>query len=164
VLDEALGVGAGLVELAHVAQDADGPDDLAVGVAESGGVEGRGDALTAHAARVQDHVPHHPPFDYFAKRRRELPRLLGADEAGERLLEHLVLPEPEELGHRIVVSNHCASPGQSETDSGNWELTAGEVSVRPANPENFCGDYAARRSSAQSLVPNRSTRWTVVSS
>src|SRR2546422_728112 len=52
VLDEALSVGPGLVELAHVAQDADGADDLAVGIAQGGGVQARGDDLAARTARA----------------------------------------------------------------------------------------------------------------
>src|SRR6266852_5235358 len=37
-----------------------------------------------------------------AQRRRELPRFIGGDEARERLLEHLILAKPEQLGNRIV--------------------------------------------------------------
>src|SRR2546428_786592 len=81
VLDEALGVGPGLVELPHVAQDADGPDHLAIRVAQGRGVEARGDDLAARTARIQDHVPHDTAFDHFAQCRRELPRFLGTDEA-----------------------------------------------------------------------------------
>ena len=39
VLDQALGVGAGLVEFPHVAQDPDPADHLAVGVAQRRGVQ-----------------------------------------------------------------------------------------------------------------------------
>src|SRR5207302_3700 len=98
VLDQALGVGPGLVELAHVAQDADGADDLAVGVAQGGGVEGGGDDLAAGAAGVEAGVAGHPALDDLAEGGGELARFLGADEAGERLLEDLVLTEAEELG------------------------------------------------------------------
>src|SRR3989442_8760617 len=60
VQDLLLQLGLGLLEVAdhllvgaHVAQDADGADDLAVGVAEGGGVEGGGDDLAAGAAGVE---------------------------------------------------------------------------------------------------------------
>src|SRR5437762_1171311 len=76
ILDQALGVGPGLVELAHVAQDADGADGLAVGIAQGRGVQARGDDLAARTARVQDNVPHDTPLDHFAQCRRELPRFL----------------------------------------------------------------------------------------
>src|SRR5207302_403918 len=102
VLDEALGVGAGLVELAHVAQYTDPADRPAVRIAEGGGVQARGDDLAAGTPRVQDHVPHDTPFDHFAQRCRELARFLRADETGERLLEHLSLAKPEELRDRVV--------------------------------------------------------------
>src|SRR5438445_2821882 len=82
VLDEALGVGAGLVELAHVAQDADHADRPTVRIAQGGGVQARGDNLAAGTARVQDHVPHDTPFDHFAQRCRELASLLRAGDAG----------------------------------------------------------------------------------
>src|SRR5256885_1661528 len=102
VLDEALGIGAGFVELPHVAEDADGADDLAVGVAEGGGVEGGGDDLAAGAARVEAGVAGHPPLDNFPQGGHELSGFLGGDEAGERLLEHLSLAKPEELRDRVV--------------------------------------------------------------
>src|SRR2546422_4770202 len=54
---EALGVRAGLVELAHVAQDTDRADHLAVRVAQRRGVERRGDHLPAGAAgRSEEHT------------------------------------------------------------------------------------------------------------
>src|SRR2546425_1135525 len=102
VLDEALGVGAGLVELTHVAQDADGADGLAVGVTEGGSVEGGGDALAAGAAGVEASVAGGAALDDFAQGGGELAGLLGADEAGERLLEDLVLAEAQKLGDRVV--------------------------------------------------------------
>src|SRR3989441_337590 len=102
VLDEALGVGAGLVELAHVAQDTDGADDLAVGIAEGGGVEGGGDDLAAGAAGVEAGVAGDAALDDLAEGGGELTGLLGADEARERLLQHLVLAEAEELGDGVV--------------------------------------------------------------
>src|SRR5213078_1881785 len=41
-------------------------------------------------------------FNHFAECSRELPRFFGADEARQRLLEHLVLAKPEQLRNRIV--------------------------------------------------------------
>src|SRR5438132_840207 len=87
---------------AHVAQDADGADHLAVGVAQGGSVEGGGDDLAAGAAGVEAGVARDTPRDDLAESGRELPGLLGADEARERLLEHFVLAEAEELGDGVV--------------------------------------------------------------
>ena len=81
VLDQALGVGPRLVQLAHVAEDADGADDPAVGVAQGGGVERRRDHLAAGAARVEAGVAGHALRHDLAQRGGELARLLGADEA-----------------------------------------------------------------------------------
>ena len=53
VLDQALGVGPRLVELAHVAEDADGADDPALRVPQRRGVERRRDDLAAGRARVE---------------------------------------------------------------------------------------------------------------
>src|SRR5438445_101847 len=86
----------------HVAEDADGADDLAVGVAEGGGVESGGDDLAAGAAGVQAGVAGDAPGDDLAEGGGELAGLLGTDEAGERLLEQLGWAKPEELGDRVV--------------------------------------------------------------
>src|SRR5256885_104520 len=86
----------------HVAEYADGADDLAVGVAEGGGVEGGGDDLAAGAARVEAGVAGDPAFDDLAEGGGELARFLGADEAGERLLEQLVRTEAQEGRDRVV--------------------------------------------------------------
>src|SRR5438445_9085293 len=86
----------------HVAEDADGADDLTVGVAEGGGVESGGDDLAAGAAGVQAGVAGDAPGDDLAEGGGELAGLLGADEAGERLLEQLVWAEAQERRHRVV--------------------------------------------------------------
>src|SRR5213594_3322661 len=137
VLDEALGVGAGLVELAHVAQDADHADRPTVRIAQGGGVQARGDNLAAGTARVQDHVPHDTPFDHFAQRCRELARLLRADEAGERLLEHLSLAKPEELGDRVVGLHDFAF----EVGNEHWIRSVGDddVGIQRALPFSTLG-------------------------
>src|SRR2546422_90665 len=87
---------------AHVAQDADGADHLAIGVAQGGGVEGGGDDLAAGAPRIEAGVAGDAALDHLAEGSGELPSLLGADEARERLFEHLVLAEAEELGDGVV--------------------------------------------------------------
>src|SRR3989475_8070 len=99
----------GLLEVAddllvgtHVAQDADGPDHSSVGVAQSGGVERRRDDFPAGASGVEARVARRAPLHHLAQRGGELPCLLRADEARERLLEHLVLAEAEELRDRVV--------------------------------------------------------------
>src|SRR3989454_140151 len=102
VLDQALRVRAGLVQLAHVAQDADGPDHFSVGVAQGGGVQARRDDLPAGASGVEARVARRTTLHHLAQRGGELPCLLRADEARERLLEHLVLAEAEELRDRVV--------------------------------------------------------------
>src|SRR2546422_1051180 len=91
-----------LLVLAHVTQNADSADHLAVRVTQRRGVEGRGDHLPARAPRVEPGVARDAPLHDFPQRRRELPGLLGADEARERLLEELVRAEAEERGHRVV--------------------------------------------------------------
>src|SRR5262249_20338120 len=96
VLDQALGVGARLVELAHVAQDADGPDDVAVGVAKGRGVERGGDHLAGRAPRLESDVSGDAALDHLAERHHELARLVGAEEPGDRLLEDLVAPQTEQ--------------------------------------------------------------------
>src|SRR5712691_1223836 len=109
VQDLLLQLGLGLLEVAdhllvgaHVAQDADGADDLAVGVAEGGGVEGGGDDLAAGAAGVEAGVAGDAARDDLAEGGGELAGLLGADEARERLLDQLVRAEAEELGDGVV--------------------------------------------------------------
>src|SRR3989442_303881 len=108
VQDLLLQLGLGLLEVAdhllvgaHVAEDADGADDLAV-IAEGGGVEGGGDDLAAGAAGVEAGVVGDAGRDGLAEGGGELTGLLGADEAGERLLQHLVGAEAEELGDGVV--------------------------------------------------------------
>src|SRR5258705_9634 len=102
VLDQALRVGPGLVQLAHVAQDADGADDPAVGVAQGGGVEGGGDHLTAGALGVEAGVAGDTPLHHLPESGQELSGFIGSDEARERLLDHLVRAEAEELGDGVV--------------------------------------------------------------
>ena len=63
--------------LAHVTQNADRADDLAVGIAERRRVEGRRNHLSARAARVQAGVAGDAPLDHFPQGGRELARLLG---------------------------------------------------------------------------------------
>src|SRR2546422_5353589 len=70
-----------LLVLAHITQDADSADDLAVRVTQRRGVEGRGDDFPARAPRVEPGVAGHAPLHDLPQRCWELPRLLGADEA-----------------------------------------------------------------------------------
>src|SRR5206468_636253 len=102
VLDQALGVGPGLVELAHVAQDADGADHLAVGVAQGGGVEGGGDDLAAGALGVEAGVAGDAPLHDLPESGQELPGFVGGDDARERLLDQLVRAEAEEGEDGVV--------------------------------------------------------------
>src|SRR5256886_13787965 len=77
VLNEALGVRAGLVELAHVAQDTDRADHLAVRVAQRRGVERRGDHFPAGAARVEAGVAPYTALHNLPHGRPELPSLIS---------------------------------------------------------------------------------------
>src|SRR3989442_1308361 len=88
---------------AHVAQDADGPDHLAVGVAQGRGVEGGGDDLAAGAPRIEAGRAGDAALDHLAEGGGELPGFLGADEARERLLEHFVLAEAKELVVFLII-------------------------------------------------------------
>src|SRR5205814_9901288 len=83
-------------------QDADDADRPAVRIAERGGVQARGDDLAARAPRVEYDVAHDAALDHFPQRRPEFPGFLRTDEAGQRLLQHFVLTESEQLGNGIV--------------------------------------------------------------
>src|SRR5438093_764320 len=85
VLDQALGVGAGLVELAHVAQDADRADHLAVGVPQRRGVERRGDHLARGAAGIEHRVPGDAVLDHLVEGGHELARLYSTPGAAPTL-------------------------------------------------------------------------------
>jgi len=102
VLDQALGVGARFVELAHVAQDADDADDLALGSPEGGGVESGGDHLAGGAAGIEADVASDAAVDDLAQGDHQFVRFGQADEARQRLLQDLVLAESEQLGDGIV--------------------------------------------------------------
>src|SRR5262249_40236042 len=102
ILDQAFGVGPRLVQLAHVAEDADGADDPALRVTQRRGVERRRDGFARGAAGVESGVAGHTLADHFAQRRGELARLLGADELGQGLLDELVWPDAEQLGDGFI--------------------------------------------------------------
>src|SRR5207237_968413 len=79
-----------------------GADHLALVVTQGRGVEGGGNDLAARASGVEPGVARDAALDDLAQRGGELAGLLGADEARERLFEHLVLAEAEKLGDGIV--------------------------------------------------------------
>jgi len=116
--DQALGVGAGLVQLPHVAQDPDPADHLAVGVAQRRGVEGRGDHLAARAPRIEPGIAGHAPLDDFPKSGKEFPGFVGRDDARERLLDQFVRAESEEGEHGIVGLQDFPSRSETKTASG----------------------------------------------
>ena len=68
VLDQALGVGPRLVQLAHVAEDADGADDPAVRVPQRRGVQRRRDDLAAEALRGLSRALRVTPFATTSRR------------------------------------------------------------------------------------------------
>src|SRR5262249_57025501 len=57
VLDQTLCIGTRFVQLAHIAQDADGPDHSPIHIAQSRGVERGWDDLARGGARVEHDVP-----------------------------------------------------------------------------------------------------------
>src|SRR5881296_789614 len=118
ILDEALGVGAGLVELAHVPQDADHADDLAVGSPKRGRVESGGDDFTGGAVGMETDVASDAALDDLAEGAHQLARLVQGDEAGQRLLEHFVLVEPQEVGDGLVGKEDFAVEVETNTGSG----------------------------------------------
>src|SRR5215471_1746183 len=102
VLDEAFSIRARLVQLAHVAQDADDTDRLACGIAQDGGVESRGDDFARDGARNKPEIARHTALEDLAHSPYELRRLRGTEEARQRLLEHLVATQAEQLGNRVI--------------------------------------------------------------
>src|SRR5216684_3855553 len=87
---------------AHVAQNADGADNLPVRVAQRRGVECRRNHFVRGAARVQPGIARGAALDHLAQGSEELSRLFGADKARERLLQHLVWTEAEQLVDRVI--------------------------------------------------------------
>ena len=75
---------------AHVAQDADGADHLAIRVAQRRCVQAGRDDLTGGAARVQTRIAGCAALDHFAQGSGKLAGLFGADEARKGLLQYLV--------------------------------------------------------------------------
>src|SRR5438552_4149206 len=105
LLELALGllqVANDLLVFAHVAQDADGTDHLAVRVAQRRSIEGRGDHLPAGAAGVQAGIAGDTALHDLPQGRQELPSLIGRDDARERLLDQLVRPEAQEGEDGVV--------------------------------------------------------------
>src|SRR5437870_3855331 len=102
VLNETLGVRAGLVELAHVAQDTDRADRLAGWVARRGGVERRGGHFPAGAAGVEAGVAGDTALHDLPEGGQELPSLIGGDDARERLLDQLIRAQAEEGEDSVV--------------------------------------------------------------
>ena len=102
VLDEALGVGAGLVELSHVAQDADRADDVAIRVSQGRRVERRRNHLARRATRLEPDVAGDVPLHDLAEGHHELPRLVLTEEPGDGLLENLVAAQTKQAGDGVV--------------------------------------------------------------
>jgi hypothetical protein len=90
VLDEALRIGPRLVQLPHVAQDPDRPDDVAVRVSQGRSVERSRDHLSRRAPRLEPDVAGDVPLDDLAEGHDELPRLVLTEESRDGLLENLV--------------------------------------------------------------------------
>src|SRR6266478_256272 len=74
----------------------------AVLIAQRRGVERRRDDLPAGAAGVEPRVPRDPALHDLAQGGGEFPGFLRADEAGQRLLQHLVRSKPEQSGDGVV--------------------------------------------------------------
>src|SRR5207249_3255363 len=69
VLNQAFRVGPCFVQLAHVAQDADRPDDSPLGVTQGGGVEAGRDYFAGGRPGAECDVSDYAFFDHFAKSR-----------------------------------------------------------------------------------------------
>ena len=102
VLDQALRVCASLVQLAHVAKNPDDANGLPAAVAQRRSVQCGRNHFARRAAGVEADVSRHPLLDDLAHRGDELVGLPLAQEAGQRLLEHLVAAEAEQLRDRLV--------------------------------------------------------------
>src|SRR3989442_12919369 len=76
-------------------------DRLAVGVAQGGGVEGRGDHLATRAPWVESGVAGDAALHDLPEGRQELPSFIGRDDARERLLNQLVRTKAEEREDEI---------------------------------------------------------------
>ncbi len=94
--------GAGFIQFAHVAQDPDPADHLAIRVAQRRSVEGRGNHLAARAPWVEAGVAGDAPLHDFPESGQELPGFIGRDDPRERLLDQLVRAEPEEREDGVV--------------------------------------------------------------
>src|SRR3989442_1038517 len=77
-------------------------DRLAVGVAQGGGVEGRGDHLATCAPWVESGVAGDAALHDLPEGRQELPSFIGRDDARERLLNQLVRTKAEEREDGVV--------------------------------------------------------------
>ena len=97
VLDEAFGIGAGLVQLPHVAEDADDTDGMPGCVAQRRCIQRRRDDFARRAAGIEAEVPRHSAVDDLADRGDELLGFRRAEEARERLFEDLVAAQTEQL-------------------------------------------------------------------
>ncbi len=101
-MNQAIGIGAGLVQFAHVAQDADGSDDFAIGIAQRRRVQAGGDHLARGAAGVETGIAGSPALNDLAQGCGKLARFFRADEARERLLQHLVGAKAQQFVDGIV--------------------------------------------------------------
>ena len=81
VLDQALRVRPGFIQFAHVAENADGADDLPLRVAKGGRVERRGDALPTCAPWVEPGIARDAALYDFAQGCQKLARFSGRDDA-----------------------------------------------------------------------------------
>src|SRR5439155_279209 len=88
-----------LVVGAHVTQDPERPDDFSLGVTQRRRIEAGRNNLPGGCPWAERDVSDHAFLYHFAKRSRELTRLLLADKLRDRLFHHFVGAEAEQLRH-----------------------------------------------------------------
>src|SRR5579883_2245302 len=87
---------------AHIAQDTNGADHLAISVTQGGSIEGGGNDFAGGAAGIETSVTGRASCNDFAQGGQEFSRLLGTDEAGKRLLQHFVRTKTEQFIDGII--------------------------------------------------------------
>src|SRR5438445_13391364 len=91
-----------MVQLPHVAQDADRSNDVAVRVSQGRSVERGRDHFSRRAPRLEPDVAGDVPLDHLAEGHHELPRLVLTEAPGDGLLEHLVTAQTQTAGRGYV--------------------------------------------------------------
>src|SRR5205085_3053765 len=86
----------------HIAENTDGTDNFAIGIAQRGSIECRWNDLARGAARVKSRITCNTALDNLTQGGQELTRFLRADKARQGLLQYLVWEEAEQRVNGIV--------------------------------------------------------------